>query len=283
MKILAIGDFHGKFPEKLIGKIKSENPDLILCVGDFPSSEKIRKVIFKHWTNKAWYDVVGLKEAKKLEKESFVSGLKILKKLNSLRIKTFIVWGNSDFYKEISTSKPKSIIPGNYDKKLKTMKNITLIHNRKRQVGDLEFVGHGGYVDITEYIKNPIDKDKKKQEKRLKRYKKTEKKLYNMLEKLNLGKNFVFLTHYTPYKIFDKVKFRKSPMFGKNAGWEPYNKVIKKYKPKLVICGHMHEYQGKRKLGNFLIINPGPAFEGKAAVIELDEKTKKIQKIKFVR
>ena len=35
MKLLAIGDFHGKFPKKLRNKIKSENPDLILSLGDF--------------------------------------------------------------------------------------------------------------------------------------------------------------------------------------------------------------------------------------------------------
>lgn len=35
MKILAIGDFHGKFPGKLKKLIKKENPDLILCTGDF--------------------------------------------------------------------------------------------------------------------------------------------------------------------------------------------------------------------------------------------------------
>lgn len=35
MKILAIGDFHGKFPEKLKKKIGKEKPDLIVSIGDY--------------------------------------------------------------------------------------------------------------------------------------------------------------------------------------------------------------------------------------------------------
>ena len=31
---------------------------------------------------------------------------------------------------------------------------------------------------------------------------------------------------------------------------------------------HMHEYQGKKKLGKSLVVNPGEANKGKAAVID---------------
>ncbi len=47
MRILAIGDFHGKFSAKLENRIKREKPDLIISVGDyFPFSQ--RKLFFKH-------------------------------------------------------------------------------------------------------------------------------------------------------------------------------------------------------------------------------------------
>ena len=35
MKILAIGDFHGKFPQKLKKRVKKEKIDLIVSPGDY--------------------------------------------------------------------------------------------------------------------------------------------------------------------------------------------------------------------------------------------------------
>lgn len=281
MKILAIGDFHGKFPEKLINRIKKEDFDLILSPGDFAYTEKIREIIFKNWTDKKWWEAVGLKRAKKLEKESFDKGVEILKKLNSLGKKVYIIWGNSDFYKELDTSEPSSLNPGYYEDRIRKLKNIVLIDKKKRKLSHIEIVGHGGYVDVTEFIKNPIDKDKKKQKKRLKRYDKDAEKLKKLFLGIKPKQGFIFLIHYTPYGIFDKVKNRKSPMYNKNVGFLPYNGIIKKYKPLLVICGHMHEYQGKKKLGKGIIINPGAAEYGKAAVI--DVVGKKVKSVRFLR
>lgn len=277
MKILAIGDLHGKFPEKL--KREAEKSEFILCSGDFANADKIRKIIFKNWTDKKWHEAVGLKKARQLEKESFDSGLNILKSLDKLNKKVYFVWGNSDFYKEHKAE--QEITPGCYDNKIKKMKNLVLIDRRMIKINGLNIIGHGGYVDSTEYIKNPIDKEKKKQEKRLKRYKKTEEKLNNFLQDKK-PENSIFLVHYPPYGFFDKINFKSSPMNCKHIGFLPYNKIIKKYKPLLVVCGHMHEYQGIKKLGKTLILNPGIAAEGKAAVIEIDEQKKKIKSIKFL-
>ena len=67
-------------------------------------------------------------------------------------------------------------------------------------------------------------------------------------------------------------------MYGKHVGWEPYNKIIRKYSPKLALCGHMHEYQGKKMLGKSLVVNPGAASEGKFAMIDSES-----LKVKFYR
>jgi len=283
MKILIIGDFHGKFPEKLYRIAKSKEIDLIISTGDFANVDKIRKLIFKNWTEKHWAEVIGLKKTKQLEKESFDSGLKILKKLNSLGKKVYIIFGNSDFYKDFPTEVPKSLILGDYNNKIKRLKNLILADKKKKKISGFELVGHGGYVDVTEFIKKPIDKEKKKQQKRLKRYRKDEQKLKNLFLKKKPKKGFIFLIHYTPYGIFDKVKLKSSPMYGKHVGWQPYNNIIKRYKPAFVICGHMHENHGKKSMGKSIIINPGPAYEGKAGIIEIDENKKRIKSIKFVK
>ena len=276
MKILALGDFHGKFPEKL--KKEAKKADLILSTGDFADADKIRRIIFKNWTNKSWIDVVGKKKAKKLEKESFDSGLKILKELNSIGKKSCIIWGNTDFYKGEGKNE---IFPKYFDDKIKRMKNIILIDRKERKIKNIEAIGHGGYLDVTEFIRHPINKDKEKQKISLKRYKNYERKLFKLLSDKKPGKGFVFLIHYTPYGFFDKVKHKGSPMNGKHVGFEPYNRIIRKYQPLICICGHMHEYQGMKKLGRTIVINPGPAYEGKAALIELEGQ--KIKSIKFLK
>ena len=278
MKILAIGDFHGKFPEKL--KQEAKKVDLILCTGDFADAEKIRKIIFKNWTEKPWYEVVGLKKAKKLEKESFESGLKVLKELNSLNKKSCIIWGNTDFYK--TTNSKKELSPGTYEDKVKKLKNIKIIERKKLKINNLEIIGHGGYLDVTEYIKNPLHDDKEKQKELIKRYKKSTYQLTKLLQKTKPKKGFIFLIHYPPYGIFDKVKFKGSPMNNKNVGFQPYNEIIKKYQPSLVICGHMHEYHGLKKAYNSTIISHGEANKGKATIIEID-KNNKIKSIKLMK
>jgi Icc-related predicted phosphoesterase len=239
-------------------------------------------MIFKNWVNKKWYEVVGLKKAYRLEKESFDSGIKVLKEINKLKKKCYLVWGNTDFYKETRTNEPKEIVPGYYSDKLNKMKNLIIVDKRKKNIKNISLIGFGGYVDVTDFIKYPVDKEKRKQKERLKRYNESARELYKLFSKYN-PKNFIFLIHYPPYGIMDKIKHKGSPMNGKRAGFEPYNKMIKKYKPILVINGHMHEYQGMKRIGSSIIVNPGLAQKGKAAIIEIDEKAKKVRNIRFIR
>jgi len=275
MKILAIGDFHGKFPEKL--KKEASKADLILALGDYADADKIRKLIFKNWTFKPWYEVVGLNKARKLEKESFNSGLRLLRELSSLKKPVCIIWGNTDFYKDLTTSEPKSILPGNYDKHLRKLKNLRLIERKKISHLGTEIIGYGKYLDSIIFLKKGFDKDEKKRKKRLKRYLDSEKELNKVFQNFQ-PKEFIMVIHYPPLDVFDKVKYKGNPMDGKHVGWQPYNNIIKKYKPRLVLCGHMHEYQGKKMLGKSLIINPGAAYEGKAAIIDWPS-----LKVRFIR
>ena len=136
---------------------------------------------------------------------------------------------------------------------------------------------------MTDYIKHPIDPDKKEQERREKRYKRDEDRLLKLFASKKPKGNFIFMMHYTPYGFFDIVKNNKSPMFRKHVGFEPYNKVIKKYKPAIAICGHMHEYQGMKRMGKTTVVATGPAFGGKAAIIDCPDKEGSKIKIRLIR
>jgi len=282
MKILAIGDFHGKFPEKL--KKEARKADIILCNGDIAGMPEIRKLLFSYWKKgKIWHEEIGLKKAKKLIQKDYRQGIKILRELNRLNKKVILVFGNSDYYKSWMFKDDK-LSPGHYENIIKKLKNIKLIHKKTARADGLTIIGHGGYLDITEYLKPKTLENirKRKHDKLVERYLKEEKEVLDLFRKNKSKlKNFIFLAHYTPYKVLDFIKNKNSPLKGTHAGFEPYNAVIKKYEPIICICGHMHESQGTKKLGKTIVINPGPAYEGKAALIELEGQ--KIKSIKFIK
>ena len=45
----------------------------------------------------------------------------------------------------------------------------------------------------------------------------------------------------------------------------------------------MHEYQGIKRIGKTKVVAIGPAYEGKASIIETDDKNYKIGNIKFIK
>jgi len=61
----------------------------------------------------------------------------------------------------------------------------------------------------------------------------------------------LFLSHAPPYNYLDKINS------GKHVGSKILLKAIKKNKPKLVLCGHIHEAKGKAKIGKTTVYNLG--------------------------
>ncbi|PIU75595.1 hypothetical protein COS75_03430 [Candidatus Pacearchaeota archaeon CG06_land_8_20_14_3_00_35_12] len=291
MKILAIGDFHGKICPNIKKVLEKKEYDTILCAGDFTGMAKIRDIIFKSWKEEKapWYEIIGIKKAKRLLKEDFNLGVDILKYLNSLRKKVFLVFGNSDYYRSWVFPKKKKgkltygyLEPlGCFNDVIKKLPNLNLIQKEKRKINNLIIGGHGEYLDVTIFVAtNVLNETKEEHKIRLKRYKRRKKEVFDLFK----GKKpDIFLIHYPPYKVLDIVKYKNSPLYKKHAGFEPYTQVIKEYKPFLVICGHMHEYQGIKKIGKSIMVNPGLAEKGRFAVIDVDSNKKKVKSVKFFR
>lgn len=284
MKILAIGDFHGKFPEKLKKKIKKEKIDLILANGDYTGIDEWRPLIKKMFKARekgkelTAEEIIGKKRYKKLLKKDYAAGKKPIKELNKFKIRIFSVFGNGDWYKVSFNDVGKF-----YEKLIKKLKYIKSINRGKAKFKQLKIVGFGGYLDsdvyFTEKGKKAIADNDKISKKRKKRYDKEEKRLMKLMK----FKPDILLTHYPPYKCLDKMKAKGYMLTGNNMGISLYNRAIKKFKPKLAICGHMHEAQGKCKIGKTIVVNTGAACDGKAAVIEFDEKKRKVERVRFVR
>ena len=290
MKILAIGDFQGRFSSNLFKKIKKENFDLIIGVGDYTGLAEWKPYIMymlteskkgkEHQTAEEFF---GKLDYHRLSKKDEKVAKYVLKILNSLGKPVILVFGNGD---DEWYDYPFGLIRHKADKKrrkfLRSLVNIQDITYRSRKLKNITFVGFGGYMDIDAYfdIKNWKEEDKEAYLIREIRREESKIYLFKILRKTHGDRIFVF--HYPPSGVFDIIKDgKRNPMNGKSAGQRFFREAILKYKPRLVLCGHMHEYQGAKKIGKTLVVNPGDAEKNKYAVIDYPEKGK--IKVKFVK
>jgi len=282
MKILVIGDLHGKI-EKLQKEIPKYDFDFIIGIGDYTGIDDWRPYINYYFKlkngekRKSAKEFFGKEKYKKLIKKDFEAGKKVLKFLDALSKPGFFVFGNGDeewynypFSKKILQAKKRNL---NFIKKIKNLKEMT--YKTKNYKG-ISFLGFGGYLDATA---NDKSRDSEWQKKVDKRMKKAETKMNFLVKKIR--KKSIFILHYSPLGIFDKIGDKKNPFYRGSSGINFFRKAILKKKPFLVLCGHMHEYQGKKKLGNSIVVNPGYGAKGKFAIIDIDEEKKKVRKIEF--
>ena len=263
LKILCVGDFHGKFPAKL--KKIAKSCDLVLATGDYGGSPSTMKIIFRYFGER-WWDIIGKKRTRKLMKADYDSGKKMLLELSKLNLPVYCVMGNWDFYSEESIAmagKRKS-----YDDVV-IDQNMFLLQNRFKHFKGLDFFGFGEMVPTTLYTQKKHSKPDLLEKSR----KEHELVTKQVLKKGCLGID-VFLAHYPPYGVFDTIiSTKKNPNNGKHAGFKGYNDFMKKYSPRVFVCGHMHEHQGTMKYGKTLVVATGAAKNGKAAVLYVDKES----------
>jgi len=85
-------------------------------------------------------------------------------------------------------------------------------------------------------------------------------------EKNILDKKSVLVSHKPPYGAQDKV------FFGMHGGSKELREIIDKFKPLLVLCGHIHEDPGFTKIGETLVINCSMGKRGEGALVEINHK-----------
>ena len=285
MKILVIGDFHGKFPEKLKREVLKKEFDFIVGVGDYAGIDEwysyIKYILgLKDKTKrKSAKEFFGKEKFRKLMKKDFKAGEQVLLFLDSLEKPGFFVFGNGDdewynypFSKKILQSKKRNL---NFLKKINNLQEMTY---KVKNYKGISFLGFGGYMDAAA---NKSARTKEWQTKVEVRNKKAKNKMNSLIKKVR--SNSIFIFHYPPFGVFDKILDKKNPFYRGRTGVDFFRKVILKKKPLLVLCGHMHENYGRAKIGKTIVVNPGAAVEGKAAIIEIDEQKGKVKKIEFLK
>ena len=95
MKILVVGDFHGKFPVKL--QRLAKEIDLVVSLGDYPAWS-LKKLFFEHCykTDKNLWDVMGKGKYKKVFLKDWKTAENVLEKLDSFDVPVFTIIGNYD-------------------------------------------------------------------------------------------------------------------------------------------------------------------------------------------
>ena len=296
-KILAVGDFHGQLSTKLFNKIKKENPDIILTPGDFCGNERLGKLEFKYAYSKDEKEIPKIvkKEMKTLSKKSRVDGLRLIQKLKTFKIPIYGVLGNWDpkNYPFDIGYQQKGLGEIKYYKRLKYLltKKFKLVDFKILELEDFILVGgasstHPGKIDkkTLQKIKDSSEESKRKTKKFIKRrikeyqrretiYLKNFTKARNISKKTN--KPIIFLTHNAPYGTkAAKIMSRSAPKEarGKDFGSYLERKMINRFKPDIVLCGHMHENFGKQKLGKTLVINSGTAMENHYVKFDIGKK-----------
>jgi Icc-related predicted phosphoesterase len=292
MKLLVVGDFQGNFPERLRKRITKEKFNAIIGVGDYGGIAEWRPWVMKNLNDSkkgkpylTAEEYFGKKGLRRIIAKDEKATKTVFRKIDSLNRPFIFVFGNGDdgWYRYPFTSHlPK--LKKSLAKFLQALKNSKDITYKKGRVGNINFIGFGGYMDIDAYFDRktfPEAADRKRYGARMRRRLKSKKNLFSRLRKVKGAKVFVF--HYPPKGVFDIIKDKKdNPMNGKSAGIGFFRDAIRKYKPRLVLCGHMHEYQGAKKLSGSIVINSGDAEKGKYAVVEIPEGKGKIN-VKFAR
>jgi Icc-related predicted phosphoesterase len=260
MKILAVGDPHGDM--KKLRKISKSDIDLVLCTGDVGSADFARKFHFENvkrqqqGLEKLEYDGKTSKQVYNEINDSSIAVWKYLSKIAP----TYSILGNvgmtmiydSNVKKEEKKYKIKLPYMG---REMKKINNFYFVRNVVRNIDGLR-VGFLEYFEDVCWDKEFGVKDKKKIEKAKEETTKAKRVLNNF------GGLDILVCHQPPYGYLDKVSGKYGApknYIGKHAGSKTILDYVRKYQPKYVFCGHIHEGEGKSKIGKTEVYNLGVA------------------------
>ncbi len=226
MKILVIGDPHGTLPRGLSSIVKKNEIELIVVTGEIPPVP---------------VEVFGPKELRNASEERKHSYAEksyepLIKELSLQGLPVIILRGNS-YTNTGGWNKFSSKI-------FKKYRNIFYKRTGKFRIKGKNFIVFDMIWEPWAYRwvnKSFMHRDTSKSEARL-------KKLDRYLKGLE---DPILVSHAPPYGYLDVVPS------GKNVGSKVILEAIKKYKPRYVLCGHIHEGKGKAKIGKTTVINAG--------------------------
>lgn len=146
---------------------------------------------------------------------------------------------------------PAYAVPGNCDPPAVVgyiERAATSLHQMKAEVGGMTFIGLGG--------SNPTIFDTP--------FELEEEDIAEKLEPL-MEEDAVMVLHCPAYGILDKVSG------GKSVGSTAILDLVKRYRPRAVLSGHIHEDRGVLEKDGTLFMNPGAAKDGFSALFDIGD------------
>jgi Icc-related predicted phosphoesterase len=90
--------------------------------------------------------------------------------------------------------------------------------------------------------------------------------LDEIFERAGKPEKFILVTHQPPYQTTTDKAMKLV-----HTGSRAIREFIERTQPVLCLCGHIHESAGTDRIGNTLIINPGPFKKGQYAFISIND------------
>ena len=163
---------------------------------------------------------------------NYVQPEKTFQALDQMGLPVLMVRGNSD--------------PGYSEKYIGKFSHLTSLHLNRITVKSISFVGLSGTIPLP--FRNRV---------RL-----FEKKLMEKASPL-LDSQTVLVVHTPPWGVLDQVMDRV------HSGSKRVRDLVEKTRPRLVICGHIHEAASVAAMGETLVVNCALPRSGRGMMIEV--------------
>jgi Icc-related predicted phosphoesterase len=156
----------------------------------------------------------------------------IIGKLNGMGLPVLAVRGNTD-------------LPG-VNNLLNKFPNTVCLHLKEHIIKGVQFVGIGGTIPLP--FRSQVSF--------------LEERVLIKISRL-VNHSSVVVAHPPPWGILDEAFNRF------HAGSKGLYRFIRRYQPRLLICGHIHEKPGTATIGNSMVVNSNMARKNSGAIIEI--------------
>lgn len=162
---------------------------------------------------------------------NYIKPSPVFKFLNTLPVPVVAVRGNSD--------------PLYIEKRFKNYSNLTSLHLNRVIIGSMPFAGFSGTIPLP--FRNRVCF--------------REKLLMDKIGPL-IDRQTILVVHPPPWGVLDQVLGRF------HSGSKMVRNLVDKTRPRLLICGHIHEAAGKAKIKDTVVVNCSLPGTGQGMMIE---------------
>ncbi|MBN2101832.1 MAG: metallophosphoesterase [Candidatus Aenigmarchaeota archaeon] len=158
----------------------------------------------------------------------------------------------------MSSKKPVFAVPGNQDPYgiMEIFKDYGInIHADSKIIDGLPIMGWGGAMTPFDTRFEPTEEE-------------TKKYINETYKEMN-NEKFILVVHNPPYNTkLDMVTDKK------HVGSRNIRNFIERTRPVLAVSAHIHESDGDDKIGDTTLFYPGPVFQGKYGIAEINKNGK---------